>query len=780
MKIRSKLLLSVLIITLITYGVSVGYLIMKLRENSLRDSFEKADLHAKENANLIRVLLNKDMDISRTMVNSMHDFRKIPERLRADVFIKMIHGIIIENPDVLSVWGSWEINAMDSTYKVPYGRYRYTYYREDEIIKYKEETLNLDGDNIGSSYHNIKLSKKEAMIDPYWFAYTESSEQILEASTAIPLLENGKFAGLFGMDIPLSHYQDITSKIQPFNGSFAIMLSNNGTIVGHIDKDNLGKNFNDLYPLENILHNVTEKVINGIDFSFSIVDSISGKEYYATFAAIPIGKSDNPWSFGIFVPIDVLLFEAEEISKNSITLSLIGLSFLFLVLWIIALNITKPLVNAKNVLSELAKGKIDVEKKLSIHTGDEVEDISKSMNTLIEGLSKTTIFAKEIGKGNLHVNYQKLSEGDILGESLLGMRKSLINAKENEEVRKKEDEKSNWITSGIAKFGEILRMNNDNLTEFSYQVISNLVKYIHADIGAIFLYNDEDIKDLHFELIASYAYERRKFIEKRIEIGEGLVGRCAQEGEIIFLTEIPDNYIKVISGLGNDNPSCILLVPLKLNEVVYGVVELASFEIFENYVIDFVKRIGESIAATISTVKINIKTVKLLEESRIKSEELASQEEEMRQNMEELQATQEEAARKAAEMESLINALHSSSYVIEYDTKGKIISVNEAYLNLTNQLPEQIVGTHHGDNLIMDDKQLSEYKTFWEDLNKGIIKKETSKVSLNEKIFTFIETYSPIFNEKHEVIKILKIAHNITDFLENIQEENISKNDKKK
>jgi methyl-accepting chemotaxis protein len=148
--------------------------------------------------------------------------------------------------------------------------------------------------------------------------------------------------------------------------------------------------------------------------------------------------------------------------------------------------------------------------------------------------------------------------------------------------------------------------------------------------------------------------------------------------------------------------------------------------------------------------------------------------------MEELQATQEEAARKAAEMESLINALHSSSYVIEYDTKGKIISVNEAYLNLTKQLPEEIVGTHHGDNLIMDEKQLSEYKTFWDDLNKGIIKKETSKVSLNEKIFTFIETYSPIFNEKHEVVKILKIAHNITDFLDKIQEENISKKEKKK
>ena len=144
----------------------------------------------------------------------------------------------------------------------------------------------------------------------------------------------------------------------------------------------------------------------------------------------------------------------------------------------------------------------------------------------------------------------------------------------------------------------------------------------------------------------------------------------------------------------------------------------------------------------------------------------------MRQNMEELQATQEESARKTAEMESLINAIHSSSYVIEYDTKGKIINANEAYLNLMNVTLDVIVGTHHSDNLVMTEKQLSEYKSFWEDLSRGMKKKETSQLSINDKIYTFMETYAPIFNEKNEVIKILKIAQNITDFTESNRSEN--------
>ncbi len=774
-------MLSILFITAIAYAITVGYLVVKLHNISLREAYEKADLTAKESANLVRNFLNKDMDISRTMVHTFRDFQNMPQERRVPYFIDMIHGIAVENPDILSVWGSWEISMLDSTYTKPYGRHRYTFYRENELLKYKEETLNTEGDDIGGGYHNVKLSKKEAMIDPYWFSYTENSPLLLESSTAVPLLDTtGRFAGLFGLDIELSHYQSITNSIEPFDNSLSIMLSHNGTIVGHPNDDLLGEKFAEHFESINEQYKITEKVYNGEDFSFVMVDSLDGEEYYSTFASIPIGETDTPWSFGLKVPTSVLISEAKAVSRNSIILSLVGLGVLAVVLWLIAYSITVPLTRARNVLRKLALGKIDSKNKLNVKTGDEVEDISTSINTLIDGLSKTSSFANEIGKGNLKVDFKKLSDSDVLGESLLEMRKSLIHAKEQEELRKLEDDKINWATSGMAKFAEILRQNNDNMEEFSYQLISNIVKYINASIGAFFLYNDDDKEDIHFELIASYAYERRKHIDKRLDVGEGLVGRCAQELETIFLTDIPEDYVQIGSGLGQDNPRSLLLVPLKLNEVVYGVVELASLEVFEPHVIDFVEKIGESIAATISTVKINLKTVKLLEESRIKSEELASQEEEMRQNMEELQATQEEAARKTAEMESLINALNESSYVIEYDEKGKVISVNDAYLKLTNQSADQIIGTHHADNLLLDDQQLEEYNKFWDTLIKGNIKKETSKVKLDGNVYTFIETYSPIFDENHKVVKVLKIAHNITDFINDDESKSKTVRKKKK
>lgn len=352
--------------------------------------------------------------------------------------------------------------------------------------------------------------------------------------------------------------------------------------------------------------------------------------------------------------------------------------------------ITRPVISLRNVLNMMGQGKLPEEKIKS--SDDEIGDMTKALDFLIKGLKDKAEFATEIGKGNFEHTYDPSSEEDTLGISLIEMRESLRKAKDEEDKRRVEDTKRNWATQGVARFAELLRQNNDNMQELSFNIVKNLVKYLEANQGGVFILNDEE-QEPFVELSACYAYERRKFLQKKIMKGEGLVGTCLQEGETIFLTEVPNSYISITSGLGDSNPRCILIVPLKLNDKIFGVIEIASFKVMEPYQIEFVEKVAESIASTISTVKINIRTTELLHQSQEQSEEMRAQEEEMRQNMEEMHATQEEMERKEIESQGFYQAINETIAFAEISVDGKLKRFNPVFCQLTQYSEFDAEGT---------------------------------------------------------------------------------------
>jgi GAF domain-containing protein len=335
--------------------------------------------------------------------------------------------------------------------------------------------------------------------------------------------------------------------------------------------------------------------------------------------------------------------------KKFIIRTCIALVLVSLLLAILTVrSIVVPIIYMKRVLLSMSKGLLP--DKTIKERGDEIGEMSKALNELVLGLKALSGFALEIGRGNYNNDFKPLSDDDVLGNSLVRMRDDLKAAAIEDTKRKLEDEQRTWATIGVAKFSDVLRQDNDKFDLLSYNVISNLVVYLYANQGGIFLINDSDKSNIFIDLVACYAFNRMKHLQKQIQLGEGLVGRCILEKETIYLTDIPDNYIKITSGLGDANPKCLLLVPLAMNDEVFGVIEIASFKNIQPYQIEFVEKIAEIIASTLSAVKINMQTTILLEQSRIQAEELAAQEEEMRQNMEELRATQEQSSRKEQEL----------------------------------------------------------------------------------------------------------------------------------
>ena len=451
-------------------------------------------------------------------------------------------------------------------------------------------------------------------------------------------------------------------------------------------------------------------------------------------------------------------------SRNSVNWIVFGagiISLLIVVAILVIIGrtiITKPTRHIINSINKLSEGQVI--EALNIKTRDEVSKIGISVNKLSKAYNRFIVFAKSIGEGDFNVEFSSLGEKDEMGNALLEMRDKLVTANKEEALRKKEEGDRAWANSGLYELGEMLRQTSDNINDLAYITLSYLVNYTNSNQGAIFLADDADSNNANFELSAAYAYERKKHMSKTIALGEGLIGTCAIEKETIFMDELPDNYINITSGLGKANPKSLIIVPLKVKDKVYGVLELASFNRYKDFEINFLENAAESIASTFSMSKINFITSQLLEHSQQQQEEMRAQEEEMRQNMEELQTTQEEALRRENEMNGILKALNESSLVLMLNTDLGIISINDKFSTLLGVPQERVEGMQVEDIIHITSEELSNLK---QRLNSGETVNMETKVELSDNKEVWLrQLYYPILNDEDELIKIINVCEDLT------------------
>lgn len=290
--------------------------------------------------------------------------------------------------------------------------------------------------------------------------------------------------------------------------------------------------------------------------------------------------------------------------RDTIVIGIVLTLIATLVLYYFGNSVSQPIITIELLLDQMSKGLIV--KKLDIDRNDEIGQMSNSLNALIDGVTAYAGFARQIGEGNLDSNFDLLSPEDNLGNSLLEMRNSLRHAREEEEKRQQENKRRQWAAEGLAVLGDIIRMGSGRSSNTMFnKVLQKLTDYIKATMGGIFVLNDDNKDDIHLVQAATVAYQKTKFVEHKVYPGDGLVGTCYLEKEKIFLTKLPDKYIEVHSGLGESNPKCLLLEPLIMDENVLGVLEIASMEIIEDYQVDFIEHVAQSLAIAIASYRIS-------------------------------------------------------------------------------------------------------------------------------------------------------------------------------
>jgi PAS domain S-box-containing protein len=395
-------------------------------------------------------------------------------------------------------------------------------------------------------------------------------------------------------------------------------------------------------------------------------------------------------------------------------------------------------------------------------------------------------FIEAVSNGDYTVNLELQGDNSNLTNKLVTMRDKL---KENTES----DRRRGWTTMGLAQIGEILRATTKNSSELYDNIIRFIVKYTKSNQGGLFIINEEDDiqKKTYLELIACYAFDRKKFLTKRVELGEGLVGQSFLEGEKIFLLDVPQEYVSITSGLGGSKPKSLLIVPMKLNGKIYGVIELASFHKFEDFEIELIEKLAETIASTISTVRVNESTRILLEKNLQQAEEMKAQEEELHQNMEELEATQEEMRRKQMVLEKELTQSQEQAVSLQQQEK-KLIQSQDTLQAIVDNIPRaifwkdkdlyflgcniafaKIAGVRSTQDIIgksdYDMSWSAQAEAYRKD-DQEVMDKRESKLNIEEvnTNSTGEETWVltskvPIINRKEEVVAILGMFEDITE-----------------
>lgn len=341
----------------------------------------------------------------------------------------------------------------------------------------------------------------------------------------------------------------------------------------------------------------------------------------------------------VFVTQKDILSGFRKIVGFAVAVAGIGGSVFFLICFILAQSITSPMRELVRVLEAYEKGDMNV--RADLRSRDEIGFFAEKFNAMLEQInaSSGTLMKSEskyrrlfnnlqdaINKKEFSFRFTPESKKDDLAISLNRMLATL----EKADIKTSSQD---WLKTGQANLNNTIS-GERNLTALCQKAITCIAKYVGAQVATFFV---RDTEKEEFILITNYAFRQRKGLVNRFKPGEGLAGQAALEKERILFADVPRDYMKIESSLGNAVPKNILVLPLVYEQDVKGVIELGMVSSFTKLQINFIELAGNILAVALNTALFNEKLEELLEQTKKQSRELQEQQEELKTANEELE-----------------------------------------------------------------------------------------------------------------------------------------------
>ncbi|MBN2892575.1 MAG: PAS domain S-box protein [Bacteroidales bacterium] len=534
--------------------------------------------------------------------------------------------------------------------------------------------------------------------------------------------------------------------------------------------ENLTNNVNENLTLDEfsleyqIFQNIIYEIFNEYkkeEISLKNISRLFNKEllsYQNLISILKKLKQQNNNSFGISI---------DSMEKN-ITQIIIRILFsfllflgLFIVLSIVFFkeNLKLPQI-IEPYLNRLSSGETI---KISVEDEKEKSVSLKSIKQINDNYKRINNYINELKNKNYEFELKSLGKNDVISNTIQSLKDQLIESQKEIEIRQKSDKQKEWANTGINMFSELMRQHSNNLTILSDEIIKALVKYLEASVGGLFIVQNPEKEEPYLELLAAFAYDRKKYYSKRIYFGEGLIGTVAIDQTTIHLNKIPSDYLEIESGLGDSPPNNLLILPLLTDNGLLGIIEIAALRNFEDFEIEFSETLSRSVASTLEAVKINARTVELLKESQKKSDELSAREKILQETMEEVNKAHQSAKRNEIEMTGILTGVDQTLMRAEYSVDGKFINSNFVHRQTMGYDIEQMKGKNILEFIQEEEKE--NFKKLWSEVSSGkpyqiTVKRQNKQTGAD---IWLLNQYTPIKDDKGKVIKVLYLAIDITE-----------------
>jgi signal transduction histidine kinase len=503
--------------------------------------------------------------------------------------IKILRQVVTNNPEIYGASLSFEPYYKDASKKYCMAYF----YRNSDKIEFKY----LGGDTydyFSMDWYQIpKVLDKPMWSEPY---YDDGAGNAVMSTYSVPIYKtiNGKkqFIGILGADINLNWLQDYMNSIKICKTGYAFMISPNGTIVAHPNKDvTMNETIFSIADSQKspMLRQIGKNMIHGkTSFAeFEYRNLRTGKLSWIAYAPVPL----NNWSIGLVFPVDEFMADVNKLVLNLVILCVSSLIILLFLIIFISRSITSPLRALTNAASNFAQGDFDI-RLPDIQSEDEIGKLNTSFIFMQEALASTISDLMDASE-QLKESNEKLEEYNRTLEQKVNERTAELKEKNLElDVAFENVKTLSFIGKKITS-----TLDMDLIQEIVYENVNSMMD---STSFVIMIYNEKDRK-LECKLSMERGQKLPPF-EISLDEKNRFAVWCVDNTNAVFLNDVENEYMKYIPNRAKpkagETVSSLIYLPLMVENRIIGVISVQSFNknAYSQYQLDMLSNLANYVA----------------------------------------------------------------------------------------------------------------------------------------------------------------------------------------